>query len=299
MSTPLRIGMIGLDTSHVVAFTKLLNDPKNEAHVPGGKVTVAFPGGSPDFDLSINRVEGFTKELRENWGVKIVDSPEAVASESDLILLESVDGRVHLDQFRKIVGAKKPVFIDKPLTNSVSEAREILRLTAEAGIAMTSCSSLRYCEELQKALAGGRESVTGIDVFGPMSEIVAMPGLWWYGIHSIEMMVAAMGVGCVEVRSFKNADVDLTTAVWKDGRGATFRGMRSGHGTFGATLHRKEGFTSINGNAGRPGYAGLLDMVMQNLPHGKSPIPADEMLEVVRIIEAANESRKTGGVVRL
>lgn len=297
--SPLSIGFVGLDTSHVTAFTKLLNDPKNEHHVPGGKVTVAFPGGSPDFDLSINRVEGFTKELRDNWGVKIVDSVEAVASQCDMIFLESVDGRVHLEQFRKLVTAKKPIFIDKPLTTSVSDAREIIRLTAEAGIAMMSCSSLRYSEELQKALALGRDSIVGIDVFGPMSEIVAMPGLWWYGVHSIEMMVAALGAGCAEVRSFKNADNDLTTAVWKDGRVATFRGLRNGHSAFGATLHRKDGFTSINGYTGRPPYAGMLDAIMANLPHGKTPIPHADMLEVVRIIEAANESRKTGAVVRL
>ena len=75
----LRIGIIGLDTSHVTAFTALLNDPANPNHVPGGKVVVAFGGGSKDFGLSINRVEGFTKELKEKWAVEMVDSPEACA----------------------------------------------------------------------------------------------------------------------------------------------------------------------------------------------------------------------------
>jgi hypothetical protein len=98
----LKIGMIGLDTSHVIAFTKLINDPGSEYHVPGGKVEIAFPGGSQDFDLSYSRVEGFTSQLRDEYGVAIVDSIEAVAESSDAILLESVDGRVHLEQFRKI-----------------------------------------------------------------------------------------------------------------------------------------------------------------------------------------------------
>ena len=40
-----RIGMIGLDTSHVIAFTKQINDPKNDY---GCKVVAGFPGGSPD-----------------------------------------------------------------------------------------------------------------------------------------------------------------------------------------------------------------------------------------------------------
>src|SRR5512133_1211654 len=103
MASELKIGLIGLDTSHVVAFTQLLNDAKNEHHIPGGKVVIAFPGGSKDFELSWSRVGKFTDELRDKWGVKIVDSPEAVAQGCDLLFIESVDGRVHLDQFRRTV----------------------------------------------------------------------------------------------------------------------------------------------------------------------------------------------------
>ena len=65
----LRIGMIGLDTSHVTAFTALLNDPKSPNHVSGAKVVAAFKGGSPDIESSWSRVEGYTKELREKYGV--------------------------------------------------------------------------------------------------------------------------------------------------------------------------------------------------------------------------------------
>ena len=98
----LKVGIIGLDTSHVVAFTGLLNDKNHEYHIPGGKVLVAYPGGSPDFELSIGRVKGFTEELQTKYGVEIVDSVEAVAEASDAILLESVDGRVHLEQFKRL-----------------------------------------------------------------------------------------------------------------------------------------------------------------------------------------------------
>src|SRR5690554_4706448 len=97
----IKLGMVGLDTSHVSAFTKLLHSQEDVNHVAGAKVVVAFPGGSPDFPLSINRVEQFTNELRDTYGVRIVDSIEAVAEASDAILLESVDGRVHREQLEK------------------------------------------------------------------------------------------------------------------------------------------------------------------------------------------------------
>src|SRR5690606_2501374 len=121
----------GLDTSHVVAFAKLLNDPKDPHYVEGGTIVAAYPGGSPDFELSRSRLEGYTKQLRDNYDVQIVPTPEAVAEVSDAILLESVDGRVHLEQFKRIIPYGKPIFVDKPFTTSTWEAEEIFRLAAE------------------------------------------------------------------------------------------------------------------------------------------------------------------------
>src|SRR3982750_931903 len=110
----LRIGMIGLDTSHATAFTELLNNPNSKNHVAGGKVVAAFKGGSPDIESSASRVEGYTKQLEEKYGVKIVGTIEELCQQVDAILLESVDGRPHLEQVRPGIKAHKPVFIDKP-----------------------------------------------------------------------------------------------------------------------------------------------------------------------------------------
>ena len=148
----LKIGMIGLDTSHVVAFTRILNDSNNEHFLTGGNVVIAYPGGSSDMELSYNRIEGFTKELREKYKIEIVGSPEEVAEKSDAILLESVDGRVHLEQFRKIASFGKPTFIDKPFTTTTKDAKEIIRLAEEHGTPIMSSSSLRYSEGLMGAL---------------------------------------------------------------------------------------------------------------------------------------------------
>src|SRR3954466_14487579 len=99
----LKIGLVGLDTSHVTGFAGLLNDPGNASHVPGGKIVAAYPGGSKDFELSWSRVDGFTKTLREKYSVEMKDSPEAVAEAVDLLLITSVDGRVHREQFERTV----------------------------------------------------------------------------------------------------------------------------------------------------------------------------------------------------
>ena len=54
----IRVGIIGTDTSHVPAFTKMLNsDPSDPDHIPGAHVVAAFKGGSKDIEGSASRVD--------------------------------------------------------------------------------------------------------------------------------------------------------------------------------------------------------------------------------------------------
>jgi hypothetical protein len=96
--TPLRLGIIGLDTSHVIEFTELLNDATRPDHVSGARVVAAFKGGSPDVEASATRIDRFTAELTDKWKVKLVDSIEELCRQVDAVLLMSVDGRTHLSR---------------------------------------------------------------------------------------------------------------------------------------------------------------------------------------------------------
>ena len=302
MNSPLRIGMIGLDTSHAPTFTKLLNDPANENHVPGGKVVVAFPAGSDDFELSYSRVDGYTKELRDDLGVQMVDSCAKVAEAADLVFITSVDGRTHLDQFKQIVSFGKPTFIDKPMAVCSEHAREIYRLADEAGVAVMSCSSLRYTPGLLEALGEQKLDelgpVVGCDAFGPMAIEPTQPGLYWYGIHTVDIVMRVMGVGCAKVQADTNENADVVTATWSDGRVATIRGNRNAHNAFGVTLHHARGFQYVDMPVG-PAYAAMVTAIVSSLSAGKPDVPAEQAAEVIRLIEAANESRESGAVVTL
>lgn len=67
-----RLGIIGTDTSHVPAFTKILNDEKSPDFIPGARVVAAFKGGSQDVESSRTRVDGFAREIESKYGVEIV-----------------------------------------------------------------------------------------------------------------------------------------------------------------------------------------------------------------------------------
>ncbi len=295
----LTIGIIGLDTSHAVAFTKLLNDPNETYHVQGGKVVVAFPGGSPDIELSISRVENFTQELRNNFDVKIVDSIEEVAMKSDAILLESLDGAVHYEQLQRIIAYKKPVFIDKPFSLSSKVANDMIQLAADYQTPIMSTSALRYAESLTHTLKNAdRGKVIGADCFGPMDLQETQSGFFWYGIHMIEMLFTILGQGSKSVSTQSNREHDVITGVWEDGRIGTVRGNRKGNTQFGALIHFEHGseYVDIHANQ-KPYYASLVEQIMCFFRNGESRVPVAETKEVIRFIEAANESSRDGKMI--
>ncbi|UYO05921.1 Gfo/Idh/MocA family protein [Paenibacillus sp. PSB04] len=302
MSTvELKIAIIGLDTSHAPLFAELLNNPNHPHHVRGGKVTAAYPGGSPDFELSIGRVDKFTAEVRDNSGVPIVQSIQEAAENADAILLLSVDGRVHLEQFRQIVPYGKPVFIDKPFAVTTRDAKAMYRLAQEHGIPLMSCSSVRWSEGLGRALnSADQGNIIGVDTYGPMELQSTQPGFYWYGIHAADMLYRSMGKGCKEVTVTTNADHDLAVGVWEDGRVGTLRGNRKGNRRFGALIHREQGIEHVDVYAdGKPYYASMLEEVIRMFQTGAAPIDMTETLEVIAFLEAANESRETGRTVKL
>ncbi|WP_312894718.1 Gfo/Idh/MocA family protein [Paenibacillus eucommiae] len=302
MTRQLKLGMIGLDTSHVSAFAALLNDAANPYHVPGGTIQVVYPGiASEDFEISYGRVRTFTDEMVNKYNARLVDSEQAVAEECDAILLLSVDGRVHLEQFRKIAAFGKPVFIDKPLAVSTEQAREIMELVKRYQVPFMSCSSLRYGEALTEQLQRTENgSIRGADCFGPMMLQPTQPGLYWYGIHAVEMLYRVMGQGCQSVTATKNEDYDVIVGVWKDGRIGTIRGNRVGNYNYGVLIHweKEVGFADINAHP-KPMYASMLEHIMHLFQSGESNIDLDETLEIMHFIECANESRITGKTVRL
>lgn len=291
--------MAGLDTSHVSAFARLLHDPADPHHLPGARITAGFAGGSPDFDLSISRVEGFTTELREKHQVEIVDTLAALRGKCDAVMLESVDGRVHLEQFREVSAWGVPVFIDKPLTISGKEARDLAALAGETGTRVASASALRFAEALTQALACG--PVVGADLFGPMALLEKCPGYFWYGIHSAEMLFAALGRGCREVLAVREGDHDILVGRWADGRLGTLRGSRGANRSFGGVLHSEKSSTFFDvATSSKPYYASLLEQILPFFRGEPSAVPAlEETVEIIRFLEAANESVATARWVAL
>ena len=288
----IKLGIIGLDTSHVTAFTKILNDETNENYIPGTKVVAAFKGGSPDIESSHSRVEGYTAELRDTYGVKIVDTIEELCTMVDAVLLESVDGRPHLEQVKPVFAAGLPVFIDKPVAGTLKDAIEIYKLGKEHNVKWFSSSSYRYYSGMKALMTQDVGELRGAISYGPSTIEPHHPDFFWYGVHPTEALYTAMGTGCVSVVRTHTENTDVVTGTWADGKVGTLRGLRNQSTPHQVILF---GTKTVAHQGGGGGYQDLLVEVVKFFQTGVVPVDNKETLEMFAFMEAADESKRRGG----
>ncbi|MDP6035477.1 MAG: Gfo/Idh/MocA family oxidoreductase [Verrucomicrobiota bacterium] len=285
----LRIGIIGLDTSHVVAFTKILNDPKATGPLSSAKVTAAFRGGSLDIPSSADRLDKFTETLTKQYGVQLYPTIAELCKNVDAVMLESVDGRPHLRQAIPVIEAGKPLFIDKPMAGSLADAILIFDLAKKKGVPVFSSSSLRYSKTSQAARNGALGEITHAEVHSPCSLEVHHPDLFWYGVHGCESLFTVMGAGCESVVRRTTADGKIeVVGTWKGGRTGIFR---EGKGYGG-----KAKGTKGEGEVGKyDGYAPLVVEAVKMFQTGKVPVDSQETIELFAFMAAADESKRREG----
>ncbi len=295
MAEMIRVGMIGCDTSHCGKFTEILHGEKARGDGPGVRVVACYPSFSKDIKSSADRVEGFKKQLAEKWGVKLTASIEEMLDQVDAVLLESVDGRRHLKELRPVAAAGKPVYIDKPFAASLADAKAMVKLIKEHKLPCFSCSSLRYDSGITKFMADekARGRIVGCDAFSPASLEPTNPGLFWYGIHGVEILYTIMGRGCQSVECASTADGDLAVGVWSDGRLGSMRGIRKGKKDYGAMVLCEKTFAYIR-YAG-DFYPSLVREIVKFFQTRRPPVPIEDTLEICAFIDAALRSSKLGG----
>lgn len=286
-----RIGMIGLDTSHCIAFTKEFNSPDAGLELGGYKVVAAYPKGSSEIESSYSRIPEYTKNMEE-LGVKIVDSIDDLLELVDVVMLETNDGRLHLEQAIPVLKTGKTMFIDKPMTASLSDAIVIFEQAKKYSAPIFSSSSLRYLENAQRASKGEIGKIVGASTFSPCTLEPTHPDLYWYGIHGVETLFTVMGTGCKKVSRVHTEETDVVTGIWEDGRVGTFRGTRAGKGGYGGTAFGETGILELGPYQG---YKPLLLEIVKFFQSGKVPVQAAETLEILAFMEAADESKQIHG----
>jgi predicted dehydrogenase len=294
LAVELRVGIIGLDTSHVVAFTKLLNDANAPGHIPGARVVAAFKSGSEDMpEKSFNRVEPYAAELAGKYGVKICATIEEVVSQVDAIMIENVDGRKHLEIARAVFSSGKPVYIDKPYAGTLAQGIEIQRLARTHNVPCFSASSLRFAPAVQKLTPEQKQTLRAAMTYSPCEFEPHHPDLFWYGTHGVEMLYTIMGTGCETVSRTHAPKGDVVTGRWKDGRLGIFVGYREAKADYGFKVVGENGVVSEDFKAD---YIPLVREIVTFFQTRRAPVSLENSVEALAFMEAADESRRLNGV---
>lgn len=281
-----RIGIIGLDTSHSEVFTRLIHESSGAY-----RVVAAYAQGSKDIPSALQLRPGVTQAVQK-MGVELVGSIAELLDKVDCVLLETNDGRPHLEQVLPVLKAGKRVFVDKPLAASLADAERIFQAAEDAKTPLFTSSALRFDTNVQKVVNGSIGAVTGADVYAPATLDPHHLDLAWYAIHGVEMLCTVMGTGCRRVSRVYEAGTDLVTAVWEDGRIGTVRGIRKGAANIAGTAFGEKGIAPLGPFSS---YQPLIDQILRFFDTGVPPVTPQQTLEIFRFLDAADRSRRKNG----
>ena len=281
-----RIGIIGLDTSHSIAFTKAINT--NPSNFDNYQVVAAYPFGSQTIKSAADRIPKYTEEVQK-YAVKIVASITELLRQVDVVLLETNDGRMHLSQALQVINAGKPLFIDKPIAASMLDAAKIFSRAKQKNVPVFSSSSLRYMPGVQNVLSGTFGEVKGASTYSPANIEATHPDLYWYGIHGVETLFSVMGPNCKSVSQVSTEFTDVVTGIWNDGRLGTFTGIRNGKSDFGGTCFCEKEVVQL---VPYTGYNPLLKEIIKFFSTGIAPVSALETMQILAFMDAAQESKQ-------
>ena len=288
---PLKIAIIGLDTSHSVALPKLMQDPEVQDPVRELKAVTCLRFPTP---FQSEQGQDDRQAYLESIGVKVTrDFDEAVA-DCDAIMLEINDPSLHLEYFEKAAPLGKPIFLDKPFADTIENTRKIIEIGRKYNVRYFTASSLRFTVGLNGMLNQGVD-VNSAYAWGPLGKAAAGSSIVWYGVHTFEQIERIMGIGAETVTTVPSGKGVVCIVKYKDGRSAVAE-LNEDKWVYGAVVRddaEKEAFCTIRGIT--PFYYSLLEKVRAFFLGIEDAVSIEESFEVMALCEAADKSFNAGG----
>jgi Oxidoreductase family, NAD-binding Rossmann fold len=284
-----KLAVIGLDTSHSIKFTELIQGEDKKVDQLQVISCMRFPTpfqSEPDQDER--------QKTMEALGVKVTRDFDEAVKGVDGVLLEINDPQFHLEYFKKIAPLGLPVFIDKPLADNLTNGRTICKLADKYNLKAWSASSLRFPPEICSCVKEiGKADFA--NVYGPLGKAPSGSSLVWYGVHTFEMLMTIMGPGAKTVTA--RADAGGITAIvnYDEHR----RGMvecNSNAYSYGGRGQNKDGVNSFTVNFANAGelYSNLIFALEKFFIDGIIPVSLNETIEIQAMMEAVEKSLTSG-----
>jgi predicted dehydrogenase len=201
-------------------------------------------------------------------------------------------GSKHLHDTLPFLKAKIPAFVDKPLASSVADATELINTAEQAGVGFTSFSTLRYAKPTVEWVASlpdtTGELVSGMST-GHADLSSEYDGVFFYGIHAVELMVATFGYGCRSVTATARGNDSMAVCSYATGPLVTLNLPSKASYVFHLTAYGAKGWSQFAVDSSTAYYDGMT-VFMECLRTGKWPLTKEQLLEPIKILTAINTS---------
>ncbi len=240
--------------------------------------------------------EELKNALAETFSVpeKAADWKQAGEGMDGVLVIDTMsNGDRHRETAEYFLGKGVPVFVDKPFAPDPAAAGEIVATAKKTGTPLFSASVFRYLDEtiaLRKKLPE----------IGPVRfvEAIGNGDTLQYGIHPLEFVYGIVGPGVVSVRNAGDGDADVIHLKYADGKEATVLIYRSQRPDFAITIYGAKGILSsgpIKVEQFDPGARRMMETFAEMVKTKTPPVPYDELVEEIKVLSAAIESRQNQG----
>ena len=278
----LHLGLVGVNTSHADAFSRIFNGDGEQPPVIANARIAHLWGGDQERVAALAR--------RHAIPHTVADPREMIGSiDGALIVDDTGGGASHAELARPFLEAGLPVFIDKPMTTDYADAVALFDLAERTGAPLMSCSALRFPVELEHAQGAFKDA-------GQLSSIISIgPGEWfYYGIHAVELLGTITQDRPAWVHRFALDEKDIGVVGYESGLTAVVETLRDAAYTFHITAYGRDGLASME-VTDMPGfYANTMRAVVGMIETKTAPLTREQTLDVLAILHAGNRSAETG-----
>jgi len=219
-----RIGIIGTENSHAMAFSRNINLPDPViGDIPYSDVRVVGVYG-PDIESA--------RIIKAETGADfIAKSVEEFHGKVDAMMITSRKGSVHSEYAMPFIEKGMPLFIDKPFTSDVTEAEKLILAAQKSGSKLCGGSSCRRAYDVLMLQNSVRNLRASGDIISASMNFAADPdseydGFYFYASHLVEMALTVFGhdvrsIICVEKDGsrlciWRYDDIDVSLHFTKD-----------------------------------------------------------------------------------
>ncbi|MCX7014287.1 MAG: Gfo/Idh/MocA family oxidoreductase [Candidatus Sumerlaeota bacterium] len=284
----LRIGIVGAENSHTVNFAKTINVDKS---LPGIAVEYVW-GETPEFAAKAAELGRIPN---------IVRRPAEMLGKIDAVVVNHRHAKHHLPAARPFVEKGIPTFVDKPFCYRAKEGCEFLALARWRGTPVTSFSIMplqrsftQFAERLRK-LGKIHAGVT----CGPCDPRSPYGGIYFYGVHQVEMALRAFGYDVAAARAVRNANGAVGQLLYPSGLVASLHFIKEGRKSFGIVALGEPDIVYSNLARDKNPFLTALKIIVRMFRTRQEPLEHEEILKSVQVLEALEKSLRSSKAERV